>query len=99
MNFSTLDLVIIIVYLLFAMGLGFWAKRFVEDLSGYMVAGRRVKVSLGIATFVATELGTITFMYFGELGYVTGFSCFIIGILAAVAYSFVLLLPGSGGMA
>lgn len=88
-NFTTLDLIIIVVYLLFAMGLGFWAKRFVEDLSGYMVAGRRIKVSLGIATFVATELGTITFMYFGELGYVTGFSCFIIGILAAVAYSFV----------
>ena len=89
MNFSTLDLAMIVLYLVFAMGLGFWAKRFVEDLSGYLVAGRRVKLSLGIATFVATELGTITFMYFGELGYLTGFSCFIIGILAALAYSFV----------
>lgn len=89
MNFTNLDLIIIVTYLTIAMGLGFWAKRFVEDLSGYMVAGRRVKVSLGIATFVATELGTITFMYFGELGYVTGFSCFVIGILSAAAYSFV----------
>ena len=51
------------------------------------MAGRRVRTSLGIATFVATELGTVTFVYFGELGYVSGFSCFIIGILAMIAYS------------
>ena len=69
--------------------LGIWAKRFVEDLTGYMVAGRRVKVSLGIATFVATELGTVTFVYFGELGYVSGFACFVIGLLAMAAYTLV----------
>jgi solute:Na+ symporter, SSS family len=74
MNFGTADWLILIVYLAGSIWLGVWAKRFVEDLSGYMVAGRRVKASLGVATFVATELGTVTFVYFGELGYVSGFS-------------------------
>ena len=87
MNFGPLDWLVTIVYLCGSVALGIWAKRFVENLSGYMVAGRRVKVSLGIATFVATELGTVTFVYYGELGYVAGFSAFIIGILAMVAYS------------
>src|SRR5688572_7493774 len=89
MTFSTLDWIILVLYLAFTMGVGFWVKRYVESLSGYMVAGRRVKTALGVATFAATEIGTITFMYFGELGYVSGFSCFIIGILAMFAYMFV----------
>ena len=89
MTFNLFDWLILIIYLLLTMAVGFWVKRYVEDLSGYLVAGRRIKVSLGVATFAATEIGTITFMYFGELGYVSGFSCFIIGLLAMLAYMFV----------
>ena len=89
MNFSTIDWVILVAYLAATVAVGIRAKRYVEDLSGYMVAGRRVRLSLGVATFAATELGTITFMYFSELGYVSGFSCFIISILALLAYMFV----------
>jgi SSS family solute:Na+ symporter len=87
MNFGTIDWVLTVAYLLASVALGIWAKRYVENLAGYMVAGRRVKVSLGIATFVATELGTVTYVYYGELGYVAGFSGFIIGILAMIAYT------------
>lgn len=86
MTFSIIDWIILVAYLVFTVGVGLWAKRYVEDLSGYMVAGRRVKLSLGIATFAATEIGTITLMYFSELGYVSGFSCFIIGILGLLGY-------------
>src|SRR5919107_1770441 len=89
MTFGLIDWIILVVYLAFTVGVGFWVKRYVESLSGYMVAGRRVKTALGVATFAATEIGTITFMYFSELGYVSGFSCFIIGILALLAYMFV----------
>jgi solute:Na+ symporter, SSS family len=89
MTFGFLDWIILVAYLAFTMAVGFWVKRYVESLSGYMVAGRRVKTALGVATFAATEIGTITFMYFGELGYVSGFSCFVIGILAMFAYMFV----------
>jgi SSS family solute:Na+ symporter len=89
MTFNTVDWLILVIYLVLTMGVGFWMKRYVEDLSGYLVAGRRIKVYLGVATFAATEIGTITFMYFGELGYVSGFSCFVIGLLSMIAYMFV----------
>ena len=89
MNFGAIDWVLTVAYLLASVALGIWAKRYVENLAGYMVAGRKVKVSLGIATFVATELGTVTYVYYGELGYVAGFSGFIIGILAMIAYAVV----------
>ena len=89
MNFSIIDWIILIVYLTGTVYVGIWVKKYVQNLSGYIVAGRKIKVSLGIATFTATELGTVTFVYFGELGYLTGFACFIIGILALFAYTFV----------
>ena len=62
------------------------ARKYVEGLSGYIVAGRRVKVALGVATLTATEVGAVTFRYYGELGYVSGFACFVIGLISLVAF-------------
>ncbi len=89
MNFGAIDWVLTIAYLAVSVAFGVRARRYVEDLAGYIVAGRKVGASLGIATFVATEIGTVTFVYFGELGYVAGFSAFFIGILTMVAYTIV----------
>ena len=89
MNFTRLDWGIVIVYLALTVAAGIWVRRYVEDLGGYLVAGRRVRLALGVATLVATEIGTVTFVYLAELGYVAGFSCFVIGLLAAAAYMLV----------
>jgi SSS family solute:Na+ symporter len=87
MNFGAIDWAILVIYLTASVVIGIRTKKYVENLTGFMVAGRRINVSLGIAAFVATEIGTVTFVYFGEIGYVAGFSGFIIGILALIAYS------------
>ena len=87
MNFGAWDWAITVLYLFASIYAGIKAKGLVENLAGYVVAGRRIRASLGIAAFVATELGTVTFVYFGELGYVAGFTPFIIGILAMIAYA------------
>jgi solute:Na+ symporter, SSS family len=89
MNFTVIDWIVTVAYLAVSVVVGLRARRYVEDLAGYIVAGRRVGVALGIATFVATEIGTVTFVYFGELGYVAGFSPFIIGILTMGAYTMI----------
>jgi hypothetical protein len=86
MNFHLLDWIILFLYLGISVFIGLWARRYVENMEGYFVAGRRVKVALGSATLIATEIGVVTFMYFGELGYVTGFSCFVLGIIGAIGY-------------
>jgi SSS family solute:Na+ symporter len=86
MNFHLIDWIILVAYLTLSVVIGIWAKRYVEDMEGYFVAGRRVKVALGSATLIATEIGVVTFMYFGELGYVTGLSCFILGVIGFLGY-------------
>jgi solute:Na+ symporter, SSS family len=45
MTFNLADWLILTVYLLLTIAAGVWVKRYVEDLSGYLVAGRRIKVS------------------------------------------------------
>ena len=89
MNFTRLDWAIVVTYLVSTIGAGLWVRRYVEDLRGYLVAGQRVRLALGVATLVATEIGTVSFVYLAELGYVAGFSCFAIGLLSAAAYMLV----------
>ncbi len=86
LNFHALDWVILSLYLVVTVYVGIRAKKYVENMEGYFVAGRRVKVALGSATLIATEIGIVTFMYFGELGYVTGFAGFFLGLVGFMAY-------------
>ena len=86
MNFHLIDWIVLIAYLGLSVFIGIRAKKYVENMEGYFVAGRRIKPALGTATLIATEIGIVTFMYLGELGYVTGFSCFWLGINGVVGY-------------
>lgn len=76
MSFAAIDWVIVIAYLAGSLLIGVAAKRFVGNLSDFLVAGRELGLHVGIATLAATEIGTITFMYFAELGYKAGFAAF-----------------------
>jgi len=86
LNFHLLDWIILAAYLSGSVYAGLYARKYVETMEGYYVAGRRVKVALGTATLIATEIGVVTFMYFGQLGYMTGFSCFILGVIGVFGY-------------
>lgn len=86
MNLTILDWIIIIVYLGLTVTIGLYARKCVGSVSGYIVAGRRLKIGAGTATMIATELGTVTIMYMGENGYRNGFSAFIVGIIMLSVY-------------
>lgn len=93
MNFTTLDWVIVIGYLLASVSVGLIGKRYVGSVSHYLVAGRELGLYLGIATLAATEIGTITFMYNGELGYKYGFAAFAAAMISGV----VMIIVGRTG--
>jgi solute:Na+ symporter, SSS family len=82
MNFTAIDWVIVIVYLAVTMAAGLLGRKYVLGLADFLVAGRALGPYIGIATLAATEIGTITFMYYAELGYKTGFSSFINGLIS-----------------
>jgi solute:Na+ symporter, SSS family len=88
-HFSSIDWIIVVIYLALTLGAGLYGKKYVSGLSEFLVAGRELGSFIGIATLAATEIGTITFMYYAELGYKTGFASFVNGIIAGVVMIFI----------
>jgi solute:Na+ symporter, SSS family len=93
MNFTFLDWSIVAAYLLGTLTIGVLGKRYVASVSNYLVAGRELGPHAGIATLAATEIGTITFMYYAELGYRYGFAAFA----AAMISGLVMIVVGRTG--
>jgi len=89
LHFTLLDWAIIVFYLAATLAAGLYGKRFISGLSEFLVAGRELGTFIGIATLAATEIGTITFMYYAELGYKTGFSSFVNGLIAGAVMIFI----------
>lgn len=89
MHFHDVDWVIVAVYLAGTLVAGLYGKRFISGPSEFLVAGRELGTFIGIATLAATEIGTITFMYYAELGYRTGFASFVNGLIAGGVMIFI----------
>lgn len=86
---SSVDWIIIVVYLAVSLLAGIYGRKYVSGISGFIVAGRELGTFIGIATLAATEIGTVTFMYYAELGYKTGFASFINGLIAGGVMIFI----------
>jgi SSS family solute:Na+ symporter len=85
LNFTVLDWIVVIAYLVTTLGIGIVGRRYIGDVSHYLVAGRELGLYVGIATLAATEIGTITFMYYAEFGYKAGFAAFAAALISGLA--------------
>lgn len=85
-NFSwAIDGPIVGLYLLATMAAGLFVRRYVGRVEDFLVAGREMKVYLGIASLAATEFGIITCMYTAQSGYNHGFAGAVPGIAQFLA--------------
>jgi len=84
-NFSALDALIVVAFLVGTTAAGVATHRFVRNVEGFFVAERRVGGYLGVASIIATELGLVTVMYAAQKGFTGGFAAFHIAVLAAIA--------------
>jgi SSS family solute:Na+ symporter len=80
-NFRTVDWIIVCVYICIPVVIGIVVRKYVKQLSDFIVAGRSLRLFIAIATLTGTELGLVTVMYNAELGFKHGFSAFHIGII------------------
>ena len=83
-NFGLLDWCIVISYLLIIVAVGVYLKRYIANVTDFIVAGRGLKTFLAIATMTGTELGLVTVMYASQKGFTGGFAAFHIALAAAV---------------
>ena len=83
-HFGRLDWCIVIGYLLVIVAVGVYIKRYVSNVTDFIVAGRGLKTFLAIATMIGTELGLVTVMYSAQKGFTGGFAAFHIALAAAI---------------
>jgi len=83
-NFATVDWIIVMVYICIPVVIGVIVRKYVRQLSDFIVAGRSLRLFVAIATLTGTELGLVTVMYNAELGFKHGFSAFHVGIIETV---------------
>ena len=88
-NFGIIDWCILIAYLVIVVGIGVYIRKYITNVTDFIVAGRGLKTFLAIATMIGTELGLVTVMYSAQKGFNGGFAAFHIAIVAAVATLFV----------
>jgi SSS family solute:Na+ symporter len=60
------------------------ARRRVQRLDDFLVAGRKLRSLWGIATLTSTEMGLVTIVYFSEEAYAHGFVAIATGAIAAM---------------
>ena len=83
-NFATIDWIIVMVYICIPVVIGVIVRKYVRQLSDFIVAGRSLKLFVAIATLTGPELGLVTVMYNSQLGFKHGFSAFHVGIIETV---------------
>jgi len=83
-NFGLLDWCIVIGYLLIIVAVGVYIKRYISNVTDFIVAGRGLKTFLAVATMIGTELGLVTVMYSSQKGFTGGFAAFHIALAAAI---------------
>src|SRR6476660_762300 len=89
MNFTFVDWAIVVVYLAASVSVGLIGKRYVGNVSHFLVTGRVLGLYIGVAPLAATEIGTITYMYNGEWGYKYGFASFAAAAISGLVMIFV----------
>ena len=79
---NTLDISIVVVYLSLIFLVGLYTRRYINNFSDFMIAGRNVNLALSVVTMLGTELGLITVMYTAQTGVNGLFASFHIGLAA-----------------
>jgi len=85
MTLTPVDWAIVALYLAVCLGAGIRMRRYVRNVSDFTLAGREMDVHLGVASLAATEIGIVTVMYTGEMGFKSGLAGAAPGILLCLA--------------
>ena len=88
MNLSFLNITIVFIYIVLIFYAGTIVNKYIKNIDSFLVDGRSMGFHLGLLSLMCTEIGMITFIYYAQMGYDTGFSALIVAIPPVIGYIF-----------
>lgn len=92
-NFTSLDWVIIAIYMALPLAVGLLAFKFIHNVKGFVLGGGTAGTSLNIATYIGTGLGLVTLMYASIDAIQHGFAYVT---LALIGFAVIALIGATG---
>src|SRR5512138_562229 len=96
LSLSPVDLIIIIVYFAFVLGIGFYLKRYTETGEDFFMAGREMTAWVAGLSFLAANLGSLELMGWAAAAYQYGILAthwYWIGAIPAMLFLGIVMMP------
>jgi SSS family solute:Na+ symporter len=90
------DLLVIVIYFIFVLGIGFYLKRFAKSGEGFFMAGREMTAWIAGLAFVSANLGSLELMGWAAASYQYGILAahwYWIGAIPAMLFLGIVMMP------
>jgi len=96
LTLSTIDLLVIIIYFIFVLAIGFYLKRFTSTSEDFFMAGREMTAWVAGLSFLAANLGSLELMGWAAAAYQYGILAthwYWIGAIPAMLFLGIVMMP------
>jgi solute:Na+ symporter, SSS family len=93
---GTIDLLVIVIYFIFVLGIGFYLKRFAKSGDDFFMAGRGMTAWIAGLAFVSANLGSLELMGWAAASYQYGILAahwYWIGAIPAMLFLGIVMMP------
>src|SRR5512136_3101399 len=96
LSLSTIDLIIIILYFCFVLGIGFYLKKFTRTGEDFFMAGREMTAWIAGLSFLSANLGSLELMGWAASAYQYGILAahwYWVGAIPAMLFLGMVMIP------
>lgn len=96
LSLSLLDLLIVVIYFLVVLGIGFYLKRFAGTGEDFFLAGRKMTAWIAGLSFISANLSSLETMGWSAMAYqygMLGAHAYLIGAIPAILFLAIVMMP------
>jgi SSS family solute:Na+ symporter len=96
LSLGTIDLVIIVIYFVVVLAIGFYLKRFASTGESFFMAGRQMTAWVAGLSFISANLSSLETMGWSAMAYqygMLGAHAYLIGAIPAIVFLAIVMMP------
>ena len=96
LHLKPVDLLIIVIYFIFVLAIGFYLKKFASTGDDFFMAGRKMTAWIAGLSFISANLSSLETMGWSAMAYQYGMLCahgYLIGAIPAILFLAIVMMP------